>query len=122
MYFPFSKLENVAPFKEKFILPETIDLDDVDDDDKRPSQVCYFIKPDQQNSSKLFSLDPIHHFISTKVKLDRENRSTYSFDVVATDDCVQNIEHLEKKGAATLNVKVYVNDENDCKPRYFQFH
>ncbi len=112
-----SILENTLPGKETFTLPDTIDPDDEDDEEeeKSPSQVCYFILPDKNNSTDLFAVDPFEHFILTKVRLDREAKDQYTLTVAATQDCLRTGKNLGKVGkpSSLLKVNVWVNDVND---------
>lgn len=87
-------LENISPGRERVQLPPTIDRDDEDEEDKKTSQVCYFILPDGDNSTELFAVDAISHILTAKARLDREKQATHNLTVLATENCHQDVTRL----------------------------
>ncbi|XP_035709581.1 cadherin-23-like isoform X3 [Folsomia candida] len=115
--------ENISPGRERIQLPGTIDRDDEDDEEKKTSQVCYFILSDSKNSTELFEVDALSHVLTTKVRLDREKQPMHNFTILATDNCHQDIKRLHlqvfDKGSL-LSVQIEVADVNDNMPIFTQ--
>ena len=65
-------------------------------------------------------MDPFEHYILTKVRLDREAQENYTLTIAATQDCLRQGKNLGNPGKPTslLKVTVFVNDENDSKPKF----
>ncbi|XP_074661236.1 protocadherin beta-13-like [Tubulanus polymorphus] len=77
----------------------------VDADSGANGRVSYRIS----DESGLFSIDAQHGFIYIHSRLDREVKSTYGFQVIATDSG-------EPRHTSTATVKIDVVDENDNAP------
>ena len=115
--------ENISPGRERIQLPPTIDRDDEDEEDKKASQVCYFVLPDTSNSTQLFGVDPVSHVLTAKGRLDREKQSLHNLTILATENCHQDVTRLNlltlDKGSK-LKVSISVRDVNDNAPRFTQ--
>ncbi|CAG7830108.1 unnamed protein product [Allacma fusca] len=112
--------ENITPSREKLELPATIDRDDEDEEERKSSPVCYFIVPDNHNSTQIFSVDPVNHILSTKVRLDREKRANHTLMIVATEDCLRGEITRQEKTSSYLKVLVNVVDVNDNSPKFIR--
>ncbi|ELU14042.1 hypothetical protein CAPTEDRAFT_222588 [Capitella teleta] len=62
-----------------------------------------------QDGIKLFSIDPLSGWISTRMALDREERTGYEFIVKAVDTQLPQL-------SSTSSVSVYISDINDNTP------
>lgn len=124
--YSFFHTENALPGKERVQLPSTVDRDDEDEEEKKTSQVCYFILSDKStnNSLRFFHVDPVTHILSAKVKLDREKQSNHTLIIFATEDChvdVSKIDISKMEETSLLRVKINVVDVNDNAYVFFIF-
>ena len=79
------------------------------DSDSSPyNRVTYSIKGPQTEISA-FSINPKTGVVRTKKHLDREEKPTYTFTVIATDSGAPSL-------SSTTSVLVYVGDQNDNSP------
>jgi len=101
--------ENQEGGDERADLPETVGNED--EAEEEIPVICYFILSDAENASAVFYLEPIEHWLSPKVTLDRELKDNYKFTVAATTDCEGK--RFPNSPSATLRVTVDVNDLND---------
>ncbi|XP_044002013.1 cadherin-23 isoform X2 [Aphidius gifuensis] len=111
--------EEKIPGSEIFILPETIDRDEVDELDDPPTQVCYFIVGG--NEDGYFILNKLNHTLTTVKKLDREQQDEYSLLIKATEDCNNvpaNESFFEEDDDTLLKVTVKISDINDNPPKF----
>lgn len=83
---------------------------DIDHDHN--TKVIYSFAPESASYSNLFMIEPNHGWISTLVPLDREQRDSYEFYVLASD------EDSRGKLSSKAKVKVTLIDVNDSPPRF----
>lgn len=111
--------EEKAPGAESFILPETIDRDEVDELDDPPTQVCYFIVGG--NIDGWFSLDIFKHSLTTARIMDREEQDEFSLLIKATEDCNSipaNKSFFNEDDDTLLKVVIKISDINDNPPQF----
>ncbi|XP_063590983.1 cadherin-23-like [Penaeus indicus] len=109
--------EHKTPGSERTKLIDTVDLDDVDEDNG--AHVCYFIVGGDEYST--FSLDRISHELMTMKELDREAEDHYTLLVKATEDCLtlpEPVAFFDPRDDTLLKVHVFVNDINDNPPKF----
>ncbi|XP_046672662.1 cadherin-23 isoform X2 [Homalodisca vitripennis] len=118
--FPVNFTEHIAPGKERRLLPETVDRDEVDDLDDPRTPVCYFIVAG--NDEGFFNIEPLSHEITVAQELDREEAEMHLIMVKASEDCVTppqtNNSYLDYKDSTVLRVVIFVNDINDNAPQF----
>lgn len=109
--------EHKSPRAERFKLVDTVDLDDVDEENT--AQVCYFIVGGDEYNT--FSLDRFTHEIMAVKELDREVDAHYTLLVKATEDCLSKpepVSFFDPRDDTLLKVHVFVNDINDNPPKF----
>ncbi|XP_054269612.1 cadherin-23-like [Macrosteles quadrilineatus] len=118
--FPVNFTEHTAPGRERRLLAETVDRDEVDELDDPRTPVCYFIVAG--NDHGYFNIEPLSHEITVTRELDREEEDMHVVVVKASEDCVSppavNSSYLDLRDSTTLRVLVYVNDINDNPPHF----
>lgn len=109
--------EHKSPRAERFKLVDTVDLDDVDEENT--AQVCYFIVGGDEYNT--FNLDRFSHELMAVKELDREVDDHYTLLVKATEDCLsmpEPVSFFDPRDDTLLKVHVFVNDINDNPPRF----
>ncbi|MPC29093.1 Cadherin-23 [Portunus trituberculatus] len=109
--------EHKSPRAERFKLVDTVDLDDVDEENT--AQVCYFIVGGDEYNT--FNLDRFTHEIMAVKELDREVDDHYTLLVKATEDCLSKpepVSFFDPRDDTLLKVHVFVNDINDNPPKF----
>ncbi|XP_045137140.1 cadherin-23-like [Portunus trituberculatus] len=109
--------EHKSPRAERFKLVDTVDLDDVDEENT--AQVCYFIVGGDEYNT--FNLDRFSHEIMAVKELDREVDDHYTLLVKATEDCLSKpepVSFFDPRDDTLLKVHVFVNDINDNPPKF----
>ncbi|XP_076057455.1 cadherin 88C isoform X2 [Oratosquilla oratoria] len=110
--------EHKTPGAERYRLLDTVDRDDLDEEENA-SQVCYFLVGGDIQGA--FHIDPFSHELMTAKELDREAQSRYTLLVKATEDCLtrpEPISFFDSTDDTLLKVIVGVKDVNDNPPRF----
>ncbi|XP_071125296.1 protocadherin-9-like [Mytilus edulis] len=81
---------------------------DKDEDGTRNSDITFSLDPRFSDANLPFIVYPQGN-IYTNMKLDRERQSSYQFTVIAKDQGTPQL-------SASMDVKVYVSDDNDNRP------
>ena len=112
--------ENKPGGSERLRIINTVDLDDVDDDEVK-TDVCYFIVGGAD--SQLFNLNPFSHEIMAVESLDREVQESYKLIIKATEECHQKpamINSFNPSDDSLLQLTIFINDQNDNAPEFSQ--
>ncbi len=116
--------EHKAPGAERVKLAKTVDRDDVDEEERKMLDVCYFIVS-SDGPTGLFALHPTSHDLMVNKELDREVRSEYILVVKATEECINPLDESKDNNVTMdfnddtlLMVKVSVNDIDDNAPQF----
>ncbi|XP_047739893.1 cadherin-23 [Hyalella azteca] len=112
--------ENTSPGSDSLLLPDTVDVDDLDLDELDNS-VCYYIVGG--DSLKSFSLDKLTHVLQAVKPLDREELEQHVLIVQASEDCVKEppqVPEFDATDDTLLKVIVNVNDVNDNSPKFLK--
>ncbi|XP_017143334.1 cadherin-23 [Drosophila miranda] len=101
--------EHSDPGAERIKLPDTIDKDQLEQDDpeETPSQVCYFIV--RGNEAGYFRLDPETHVLTLDRELDREIVANFTLYVKATENCNNDSlsnDHQRRRMAIEIDNKI----------------
>ncbi|XP_050524905.1 cadherin-23 [Daktulosphaira vitifoliae] len=113
--------EHREPGAEYWQLIDTVEREDLNDLEKPPSSVCYYVI--SGNDDNLFIIEPLNHRISVAGELDRETKDNYDLMIKASEDClhsppVNNV--YNKDDDSLLKVSVVVNDINDHAPEFIK--
>lgn len=96
-----------------FVVPENQEppheVGQLSAEDVDGGEFVFSLHSDRPNDLSAFMIDPLTGKISTRVKLDREERAGYEFVVKVTDTEISSL-------SSTSSVSVYVRDLNDNKP------
>ena len=105
LYYTLSSFQNAAPGTKVFQVLAT----DPDDPDTANGKIVYSLPDDGTVARRLFALDPVTGVLSTRVKLDREERDQYTLilDVADLGSPPQQTSRL---------LKVVVGDVDDHEP------
>lgn len=110
--------ENKPVGAEIRILPKTIDRDELEFDGPL-APICYFIIGG--DGFEVFYVHPVEHTLSTRKKLDREEKANYTIIVKATEDCnhpPRNQSFFDSSDDTQLKVFINIVDVNDNAPKF----
>ena len=112
--------ENKAPGTERERILNTVDLDDVDEDEIK-LDVCYFVVGG--NNEDRFAVNPITHEVMALQMLDREEKDVHILIIKATEECLhqpQKVAEFDSSDDSLLKLIINVNDVNDNAPIFLQ--
>ncbi|XP_055621395.1 cadherin-23 [Toxorhynchites rutilus septentrionalis] len=110
--------EHAEPGIEHWKLPDTVNVDEIEDNDFAQTNVCYSIV--NGNANNTFQLDPYSHILKVLSELDREIISNYTLLVKATKDCGITLQNRSLSWEDAVFPKV--NGGENFRRNYRSYH
>ena len=118
--FTLNFTENKPPGNEIEHIINTVDLDDLDEDDVK-LDVCYFVVGG--NHEGIFAVNPLTHEVMALQPLDREEQDTHVVIIKATEECLhqpEKVDVFDSSDDTLLQLIIHINDENDNAPVFIK--